>query len=165
MTARARTTPPTRTPSSRWPTGPGAVCRFRKPFWAFRFMPAPRKYLTANWSSTHSAAFQPNCQNCGGALQPGHADASTLFEQENLPLPPPPPRAISSGYVWKLLLSDGFALAAGVFTLLGGIFSLVGIALTIGIITAFVGIPFALMGFLFLGAGGAVLYWRYQSAP
>src|SRR5258706_12185117 len=94
------------------------------------------------WCGTHYAAFQPNCQNCGGALQPGHADASTLFEQENLPFPPPPPRAISSGYVWKLFLSDGFALATGVFTLLGGIFSLDGIALTIRIIPDFVVIPF-----------------------
>jgi membrane protein implicated in regulation of membrane protease activity len=116
------------------------------------------------WCGTQYAAFQPNCQNCGGALQPGHADASAAFEQENLPMPPPPPRSISDGYAWKLLTSDGFAIVAGVFALLGGIFSLVGIVLTIGIITAFVGIPFALIGFLFLGAGAAVLYWRYQSA-
>ncbi len=120
------------------------------------------------WCGTQYAAFQPNCKNCGGALQPA-AQAADLnvaaaFEQDRISMPPPPPRPISDSYALKLLMSDGFAVAAGIFALLGGIFSMLGIILTIAIITAFVGIPFALLGFLFLGIGAAVLYWRYQSA-
>jgi hypothetical protein len=77
-------------------------------------------------------------------------------------MPPPAPRPISTSYVWRLLSTDGWAIAALVFGLLGGIFSLVGAGLTIVIITAFVGIPFLLLGLVFLAIGGGVLNWRYQ---
>jgi hypothetical protein len=132
------------------------------------------------WCGTEYTSFQPNCKNCGGALQPAaqanpNAAAAPIasplgatrgqaVEQDNLIMPPPPPRTISDSYALKLLLSDGFAITAGIFAILGAIFSMIGIVLTIAIITAFVGIPFALLGFLFLGIGAAVLYWRYQSA-
>jgi hypothetical protein len=84
--------------------------------------------------------------------------------EEGLPTPPPPPRAISDNYAWRLLLTDGWAIVAFVFGLLGAIFTLVGTILTLGIITAFVGIPFAGLGLLFLGGAGTVAFWRYQEA-
>ena len=77
-------------------------------------------------------------------------------------MPPPAPRSISKNYVWRLLSTDGWSIAAFVFGLLGSIFTLVGAGLTIGVITAFVGIPFLLLGLAFLGIGGGVLNWRYK---
>jgi membrane protein implicated in regulation of membrane protease activity len=79
-----------------------------------------------------------------------------------LQMPPPPPRPISNRYIWRLLETDGWTVAAFVFGLLGTIFCLLGIALTAGIVTAFVGIPFTGLGFLFLIAGAALAVWRYR---
>ncbi len=79
-------------------------------------------------------------------------------------MPLPAPRPISNRYAWRLLSTDGWAIAAFVFVLLGFIFSLAGAGLTIGIITAFVGIPFLIFGLAFLGAGAGVFIWRYQEA-
>ena len=84
--------------------------------------------------------------------------------EDGVPVPPPAPRAIAASYAWRLLLTDGWAIAAFVFGLLGAIFTLLGVALTLGIVTAFVGIPFVGLGLLFLGAGAAVVVWRYQEA-
>jgi hypothetical protein len=66
--------------------------------------------------------------------------------------------------VWRLLLSDGWAIASFVLGLVGFIFTSVGGGLTIGIVTAFVGIPFTLLGILLFGAGAAVAILRYQEA-
>lgn len=85
-------------------------------------------------------------------------------ESGDVIMPPSPPREIADNYHWKLLLADGWMVAAGIFVLIGGIFFIVGVPLTIGIVTAFVGIPFAGLGLLFLGGGGYVLYWRYNEA-
>jgi len=79
-------------------------------------------------------------------------------------MPPAPPRPISNRYAWRLLGSDGWAIAALVFVLLGAIFTLVGVALTLGVVTAFVGIPLAVLGLLFLGGGATLAFWRYQEA-
>ncbi len=79
-------------------------------------------------------------------------------------MPPAPPRPISNRYAWRLLYSDGWAIAALVFLLLGLIFGMVGMGLTLGIITAFVGIPFLFLGLAFLAGGVGLLVWRYQSA-
>jgi Protein of unknown function (DUF3592) len=84
--------------------------------------------------------------------------------EASVPMPPPPPRPIADSYAWRLLVTDGWAIAAFVFGLLGAIFTLVGVVLTLAIITAFVGIPFAGLGLLFLGGGAAVAVWRYQEA-
>ncbi len=80
------------------------------------------------------------------------------------PTPPPAPRPIPQKYVWRLISSDGWSIAAFVFGLLGVIFSLVGGGLTIGIVTAFVGIPYLFLGIAFLVAGVWVFVWRYQNA-
>jgi hypothetical protein len=77
-------------------------------------------------------------------------------------MPPSAPRTISKNYVWRLLFTDGWAIAAVIFGLIGVIFSLVGASLTIIIITAFVGIPFLLLGLIFLGCGGWILNWKYK---
>jgi hypothetical protein len=117
------------------------------------------------WCGTNYLEFQSNCTNCGGPLQ--MVEESTRLPAvpgEALPVPPPAPRPISDRYVWKLLFSDGWAMAGLVFGILGLIFSIVGIGLTFGIITAFVGIPFVLMGIPFLGAGIGGLIWRYNLA-
>ncbi len=116
--------------------------------------------FTCPWCGTHYQAFQSNCTNCGGPIPEVHQHIETP-QGERIPNPPPPPRLISDGYAWRLLLSDGWSVAAFIFGLIGGIFVMVGVPLTIGIITAFVGIPFALLGFAFLGGGIAILVWRY----
>ncbi len=66
--------------------------------------------------------------------------------------------------MWHILSTDGWAIAALVFSLLGFVFGVVGTALTISVVAAFVGLPFGGLGVLFLGAGIAILVWRYQMA-
>ncbi len=114
------------------------------------------------WCGTNYLIFQSNCKNCGGPLQAVEETIGLSVSTENLPTPPSAPRPISERYVWRLLSTDGWSIAAFVFGLLGVVFSLVGAGLTIGIITAFVGLPFLLLGVVFLGIGGWVFIWRYQ---
>ena len=114
------------------------------------------------WCGTNYLTFQPNCKNCGGPLQAVEETTGLSVSTENLPTPPSAPRPISKRYVWRLLSTDGWSIAAFVFGLLGVVFSLVGAGLTIGIITAFVGLPFLLLWVTFLGIGGGVFIWRYQ---
>lgn len=119
--------------------------------------------ITCPWCGTNYIAFQTNCTNCGGPLPaPNPENPSRAMDEATL-APPPAPRPISPKYAWRLLYSDGAAIAALVFVLLGLIFGLVGAGLTLGILTAFVGIPFLLLGILFLGAGAGLLAWRYQA--
>ena len=114
------------------------------------------------WCGTNYLVFQSNCKNCGGPLQAVEGTIGLSVSTENIPIPPPAPRSISKSYVWRLLSTDGWSIAAFVFGLLGGIFCIVGAGLTVGIITAFVGIPFLLFGLAFLGIGSGVLIWRYK---
>ena len=114
------------------------------------------------WCGTNYLVFQSNCRICGGPLQAAEETSGLSVSTENLPTPPSAPRPISKRYVWRLLSTDGWSIAAFVFGLLGVVFSLVGTGLTLGIITAFVGIPFLLLGLAFLGIGGGVLNWRYK---
>jgi hypothetical protein len=116
------------------------------------------------WCGTNYLAFQTNCTNCGGPLQAAAQENRSSAPGEDVVTPPLAPRPISPRYVWRLLSSDGWAIASGVFVLLGIIFGLVGAALTVAIVTAIVGIPFLLLGILFLGAGVSLLIWRYQTA-
>jgi hypothetical protein len=127
--------------------------------------------VTCPWCGTHYARFQTNCKNCGGPLplpplppEPRGPVSALDFAQAEFPLqePPPPPRPISSAYTWKLLLTDGWAIAAFVFLLIGGIFACVGVPLSVIVVTAAVGLPFALSGLAFFGAGAAITYWRYD---
>jgi hypothetical protein len=97
-----------------------------------------------------------------GSNTPPISEAS--LSEDGVPMPPPAPRPIAASYAWRLLLADGWAIAAFVFSFLGVIFTMLGLALTLAIVTAFVGIPFAGLGLLFLGAGAAVVVWRYQAA-
>jgi len=78
--------------------------------------------------------------------------------------PPPAPRAIAENYGWQLMLTDGWAIAAGIFSILGFTFTGMGFFLTIGIVTAFVGLPFLGIGIVFLGLGLSVFLSRYQKA-
>ena len=122
--------------------------------------------VTCPWCGT-SQEFQSNCINCGGPLPQPVEPLPVGREKpadEAVLMPPPPPRSISDRYIWKLLLADGWGIAALVFALLGAIFTPLGVALTIGIITAFVGVPFVGMGVLFLAGGVGVGAWRYKSA-
>jgi hypothetical protein len=124
--------------------------------------------ITCPWCGTSYAAFQSNCDKCGGPLSPltgeGTSQPAARASGDGLPRPPPAPRPISDSYAWSLIGSDGWAVAGFIFALLGAIFTLVGAALTLGIITAFVGIPFVALGLLFLGGGAALLLPRYQAA-
>lgn len=91
-------------------------------------------------------------------------NVASLMPTEELAVPPPAPRVISDKYAWRLLLTEGWGIAALVFGLLGVIFSFVGAGLTLGIITAFVGIPFLFIGLTFLAGAIAVGKWRYDHA-
>jgi hypothetical protein len=124
--------------------------------------------ITCPWCGTSYISFQSNCDKCGGPLPPPAANDAPMpgagRQDARPPKPPLPPRAISDGYAWRLMFSDGWAAAALVFVLLGGTFTLVGAGLTLGIITAFIGLPFVGLGLLFLGSGIAVTVWRYRLA-
>lgn len=111
------------------------------------------------WCGTNYPVFQTNCKNCGGPL-PAEEEAPSAA----LPAPPPAPRNLPGNYVWRMLLTDGWSVAAFIFGLLGGIFTIVGFGLTAAILTAFVGLPFLFIGLPFLGAGIAVAVWRYHRA-
>ena len=117
------------------------------------------------WCGTNYLTFQSNCKNCGGPIPAPREEApSSSVPIDQFTPPPPAPRPISDRYVWRLLFSDGWAIAALVFGLLGFIFTLVGAGLTIGIITAFVGLPFLALGIIFLGLAIGALIWRYGRA-
>ena len=116
------------------------------------------------WCGTNYPTFQPNCKNCGGPLQMVDEKIISSVPTENLPAPPSAPRPISERYVWRLLSTDGWWIAALIFGILGVVFSLVGLGLTIGRIAAFVGIPFLVVGVTLLGTGGLVFERRYQEA-
>jgi hypothetical protein len=118
--------------------------------------------IVCPWCGTNYTAFQSNCTNCGGTLQPAEETTGPAVSTKSIPVPPPAPREISNHYVWRLLSTDGWSIAAFVFSLLGGIFSLVGAGLTLGIITAFVGIPFLALGLALLMSGVGILFWRYK---
>jgi len=78
--------------------------------------------------------------------------------------PPPAPRPFADNYAWKLILSDGWAIASLVSLFIGGMFILVGGALMLGIVTAFVGIPFLLLAPASLIMGGFIFNQRLQKA-
>jgi hypothetical protein len=118
--------------------------------------------ITCPWCGTNYTEFQSNCKNCGGTLQPARESTTPSVSTGNIPVPPPAPREISNHYAWRLMMTDGWSIAAFVFTLLGGIFSLVGAGLTLGVVTAFVGVPFLAFGLAFLASGVGILIWRYN---
>lgn len=118
--------------------------------------------ITCPWCGTTYLRFQSNCNNCGGPL--ARLAESEMQQAQEIPLPPPAPRPVSDRFVWRLLISDGWAIGSGIFLLLGLIFCVVGFALTLGIVTAFVGIPFLMLGLLFAGLGGAGFASRYNQA-
>jgi membrane protein implicated in regulation of membrane protease activity len=120
--------------------------------------------VTCPWCGTTYVAFQSNCTNCGGLLQPGDEKIASSVPEEALPTPPATPRPIPQSYVWRLLSRDGWLIPAFVFGVLGLVFSLVGAGLTIAIITAFLGIPFLALGVAFLVAAAGMFLWRYQKA-
>jgi hypothetical protein len=120
--------------------------------------------ITCPWCGTNYLSFQTNCAKCGGPLQPSGTETTLPAAGQNLPIPPAPPRTISERFVWRLLWTDGWWIAAFVFGLLGIIFGLVGAGLTAGIITALVGIPFLFVGLVLSVAGGMIFIWRYQTA-
>ena len=117
--------------------------------------------IACPWCGTNYRVFQPNCTNCGGPILETRTQVETS-PGESIPMPPEPPRQIGNEFAWKLMVSDGWSVAAFVFGLIGGIFAVIGIPLTIAIVTAFVGLPFALLGLGFLGVGGGILVWRYK---
>lgn len=114
------------------------------------------------WCGTNYLTFQTNCKNCGGPLQAVDETTGLSDQTQNIPTPPSPPRAISDRYVWRLLFSDSWGIAALILGFMGVIFSFLGVVLTIGIVTAFVGIPFLLIGIVFLGISVGVFIWRRQ---
>ena len=122
--------------------------------------------ITCPWCGTNYTRFQSNCKNCGGPLPLPEEQAAVyaIMEapDERVPDAPPAPREISNGYVWKLLLTDGWGITALVLLIMGAVFFPVGMGLIAGIVTAFVGIPFAGLGLLFLGGGIGLGKRRYD---
>jgi hypothetical protein len=118
---------------------------------------------TCPWCGTSYSVFQSSCSRCGGPI-PVFQEGKPSSTVQELLIPPPPPRPISDNFAWKLIFSDGWAIAAFVFLLMGVIFLPLGILMSILIITAFVGLPFVGTGILFLGAGIPVFAWRFKEA-
>jgi hypothetical protein len=81
-----------------------------------------------------------------------------------LPVPPPAPRAFADSYVWRLVFSDGWALAGSIFSVLGTVFFCIGLPLMITIVGAPVGVIFSLLGGIFMLIGGVAISRRYQTA-
>ncbi len=119
--------------------------------------------ITCPWCGTNYVAFQPNCGNCGGAL-PLPPEMAAPEAPGQIAAPPPPPREMPRYHAWRLLATDGGAIAGGILLLLGGIFAVLGLALTIAAVTAFVGIPFGVLGVILLLVGGALVWTRYRAA-
>jgi hypothetical protein len=114
------------------------------------------------WCGVNYPSFISSCEKCGGPI-PYQAENHPAEENEPAyPPPPEAPRPISSNFAWKLMMTDGLAIAGFVLAMIGGIFTIVGLGLSIAIITAFIGIPFALMGIFTLIGGGIMLYIAYQ---
>ena len=116
--------------------------------------------ITCPWCGTSYLQFQSNCSRCGGPL---HAPEAVAAAGEAPLTPPSPPRPISNAYLYKMMFSEAWSIAALVFVLLGFVFSVVGGGLTLGMVTAFIGLPFLGLGLIFLFSGAAILVWRYQS--
>jgi len=83
---------------------------------------------------------------------------------ENVPAPPPAPRDFRSGYILRKLLTDAWAIVAGVFFLLGSWFTLFSVVWTILSVDVFAGLLFAGLGMLFLAVTLPTLIWRYKNA-
>ena len=118
--------------------------------------------IVCPWCGTAYTEFQSNCKNCGGTIPPTVAVAGPAVSSGSLPVPPPAPREISNQYAWRLMLTDGWSIAAFVFSLMGVIFGMVGGGLTLGVVTAFVGIPFLAFGLAWFALGVSLLVWRYN---
>jgi len=116
------------------------------------------------WCGTNYVVFQSNCKNCGGIIEAPHDPIAVPDTFDALPVPPPAPRQISDRYIWRLLASDGWAIAAFVFCLLGLIFGFVALGLLLPVVTALIGVIFLFIALPFLGAGVGVLIWRHQAA-
>ena len=117
--------------------------------------------ITCAWCGTTFQHFQSNCENCGASLPRPESHTARISD---LPVPPPAPRQVPKGYLSRLLITDAWTIASGVFLLLGIIFGPVGLVLTLAMVTAFVGVPFILLGLLFLVIGLPVLIWRVNRA-
>ncbi|MCS6910830.1 MAG: DUF3592 domain-containing protein [Anaerolineales bacterium] len=111
------------------------------------------------WCGTNYTAFRPNCKNCGGPMRLPQPLAVSEAEPA-LVMPPPAPRPIADGYVWKLMSAVGLSITGFVFAVISGTFAVLGSILTLMsdtvIVVAVVGIPFVLLGFV-AGAGSLVL--------
>ena len=118
--------------------------------------------ITCPWCNTSYAMFQSSCDKCGGPIPP--PVTVPLNAPPRLPPPPPAPRPFADNYAWRLMFSDGWAIASMVFLLLGGIFTIIGIPLTLALVTAFVGLPFTGLGLTFLAAGAFFFRRSYQKA-
>ncbi len=118
--------------------------------------------ITCPWCGTKYRTFQSNCSNCGGPIERSDEENHPSVSSENLRMPPALPRSISRNYVWRLVFTDGWGVAAMIFSFIGATFGLVGLGLTSNVLNAVVGLPFLLIGIAFFGSGVGVLIWRYQ---
>jgi len=118
--------------------------------------------VTCPWCGTSYPSFRSNCKSCGGSLRRPTENATVAATQPATP--PLPPRNVPSQVIWRILLTDGWAIAGLVFILLGLIFGVLGTALTLSLVAAFVGLPFAGLGALFLLTAVLLLAWRYHVA-
>lgn len=117
--------------------------------------------MTCPWCGTSYKSYQPQCSQCGGSLP---LPAETSPAMKGLAAPPPPPRSVPRQIVWRILFTDGLAIAGLVFLLLGLAFGTMGTVLAVSAVTAPVGLPFAGLGAAFLVAAAPILVWRVQVA-
>ena len=118
---------------------------------------------TCPWCGTNYEMFQPSCENCGGALSLPAAGPPTAVTT-SLRVPPLAPRGLPRNHIRRILIADGWTIAAAIFVLLGAIFGLVGVVLMATIVAAIIGLPFAGVGALFLASGVPILIWWFGEA-
>lgn len=120
-------------------------------------------YITCPWCGTNHAEFQSNCKNCGAPLPTPQQQAAER-RRSGLQTPPAPPREMSSSFIWRWLMTDGWSIAAFVFSMLAISFIPSGLGLIVGVVTALVGIPLFLVGVVMLAAAAGIFYWRFTLA-
>ncbi len=75
--------------------------------------------ITCPWCGTNYETFRNNCKNCGGPLPPSREEAAVHPPIPDIPEPPPAPRDFKNSFLWRQLLSDGWAIGAGILGLIG----------------------------------------------
>ncbi len=123
--------------------------------------------ITCPWCGTSYTEFRSKCSSCGASLPLPPRTVPIAVDEEweqDLAVPPPPPRAVPHNYVWRLLSADAKSVVGLILTPIGAVFAPLGLMLTLTVVAAPVGIPFLAVGTPMLIAGLLLFARSYQAA-